>query len=124
IAALKAARPVIHERWPVFDDRRRAIGAALAEGGAADPLGGGSVEGWLGATSDAPEPRTLRVTLTSTDPEDLTLRTARALGIADRIYHAVDVPIAILERARADAERIAGDAPADMLPGLSVVLEM
>lgn len=123
-AALKAARPQIHARWPVFDDRRRAIGAALAEGGPADPLGGGDVERWLGSTNAAPTPEVLRVTLASADPDDLTLRTARALGIADRIYHAPGVPAAILDRARGDAERIVGSAPVEPLPGLSVVLEV
>lgn len=122
--ALKFARARIHARWPDFDDRRRAIAAALSEGGPADPLGAADVERWLGSGVDAPEPRMLKVTLTSPDPDDLTLRAARALGLADRVYHAPGVPPAVLDRARGDAERIAAPAPVAPLPGLNVVLEM
>ncbi|MDF7776024.1 siroheme synthase, partial [Sphingomonas sp. AOB5] len=107
---------------------RRAIGAALAEGGMLDPLAehdGEAVGIWLAAPEAAREPELLRFTLTSADPDDLTLRQARALAGADRIYHRADVPTAILDRARADAARIACAAPpADAGPGLSVDLEM
>lgn len=123
-AALQAARVAIHARWPDFDDRRRAIGAALAEGGPADPFAAADVERWLASTVDAPQPQALIVTLTSDDPDDLTLRAARALAVADRVYHSAATPAAILDRARGDAERIVGPAPADPLPGMTVVLEM
>jgi uroporphyrin-III C-methyltransferase/precorrin-2 dehydrogenase/sirohydrochlorin ferrochelatase len=63
------------------------------------------------------------IRLHSADPDELTLREARLLGSADRIYHSADVPGAILDRARADAMRIvcanAPDAPGD---GLSIDL--
>ncbi|THD38413.1 MAG: siroheme synthase [Sphingomonas sp.] len=65
------------------------------------------------------------ITLTSPDPDDLTLRQARALAQADRLLHAPDVPPAILDRARADAVRIVSPAPpVDACDGLTVYLEM
>src|SRR3546814_12412083 len=54
----------------------------------------------------------------------LPLREARWLGQADRVYHDLDVPAAILDRARADAERVCGAAPAAPQPGLTLVLEL
>jgi uroporphyrin-III C-methyltransferase/precorrin-2 dehydrogenase/sirohydrochlorin ferrochelatase len=61
----------------------------------------------------------------SGEPDDLTLRAARLLGEADRIYHAPEVPPAILDRARADAARIRAAAPpADPGEGLSLWLEL
>ncbi|MGK6318470.1 siroheme synthase [Sphingomonas sp. DT-204] len=122
-AGLKAAREAIHARWPEFDDRRRAIGAALAEGGPLDPFAAPDVDAWLAGADAVPEPRVVTVTLVSSDPDDLSLRAARWLGLADRIYHDASVPAAILDRARGDAERIVGVPPAMPLPGLSVVLE-
>ena len=105
-------------------DRRRAIGVALR--GRLDPLadhGAEAVETWL-ASAGAPQGRLLRFTLMSADPDDLTLRQARALALADRIFHTPDVPPALLDRARADAVRIVGAPPADPGSGLSVMLEM
>jgi uroporphyrin-III C-methyltransferase/precorrin-2 dehydrogenase/sirohydrochlorin ferrochelatase len=126
--ALNTARGAIRQRWPDIADRRRAIGAALAEGGLLDPLNehdGEAVAIWLAAPEAKRGDELLRFTLTSPDPDDLTLRQARALAAADRIYHRSGVPTQILNRARADAARIACDAPpADPGPGLSVDLEM
>ena len=63
------------------------------------------------------------VHLSSNDPEDLTLRAARLLGEADRIYHHADVPDTILHRARADAVHILVTRPPEALePGLSLLL--
>ena len=45
------------------------------------------------------------ITLTSADPEDLTLRQARLLGEADVLLIDGAVPASILARARADAAR-------------------
>ena len=59
------------------------------------------------------------ITLASADPEDLTLREARLLGSADVIVHDPHVPAAILDRARADAMRVAGDYEGE---GLVVVI--
>src|SRR3546814_15117075 len=82
-----------------------------------------AVAGWLDADATTPARReTIR--LRSADPDDLTLREARWLGQADRVYHDLDVPAAILDRARADAERVCGAAPAAPQPGLTIVLEL
>ncbi len=123
--ALAAARPAMRSRWSDSGERRRAFGAALA--GPLDPLvdqPDGAVERWLDDAA-APAAALLRFRLTSSDVDDLTLRQARALAQADRVFHLRDVPEAILDRARADAVRIACDA-APIAPGtgLSVYLEM
>lgn len=123
--ALEAAKPRIRRRWPDPGARRRALGAAL--GGPLDPLADqdvGAIDQWL-ADAAAPAPSLLSFVLASPDPDELTLRQARALAQADRVYHHRHVPEAILERARADAVRIACEsAPAEPGPGLSVYLEM
>ncbi|MGN6373939.1 MAG: NAD(P)-dependent oxidoreductase [Sphingomonas sp.] len=121
---LYRAREAIRRRFPVAEDRRRALGAALAPGGPLDPLGeAGTVDAWLDAAG-APADRLVAITLASADPDDLTLRQARLLGQADRVYHRPDVPAPILARARADAERITCHAaPASPGTGLSLYLE-
>lgn len=113
--ALHAARPALRTRFPDMADRRRALAAALAEG-----LGGDVV-----ARMQAPEAARLeRIALASDNPDDLTLRQARALAQAERVYHFPGVPTAILNRARADAPRIACSAPPEVPgPGLSIWLE-
>ena len=45
-----------------------------------------------------------------------------ACSPADRVFHGADVPPAILDRARADAARIAG--PAEPGPGLTIDVRM
>jgi uroporphyrin-III C-methyltransferase/precorrin-2 dehydrogenase/sirohydrochlorin ferrochelatase len=122
--ALRSNRDALRARWPEAGDRRRAIGAALA--GPLDPLADPSaeaVERWIVAPN-AGQAGIVHIVLRSTDPDDLTLREARLLAQADRVTHRADVPAAILTRARADAERIACDAPPVNLPGLTVDLEM
>lgn len=123
--ALQAARGAIRAQWPDAGDRRRAIARALAPGGQLDPFGfDADVDFWLADLADAPVRELVCFKLHSADPDDLTLRQARALAQADRIYHRSDVPVVILDRARADAERIAAAAaPSDLLPGISVFLE-
>ena len=122
---LLAARGAIKARYPEGGDRRRALGAAFAPGGALDPLGeAASVERWL-AAGTAVEAALVTISLASGDPDDLTLRQARLLGQADRIFHRSDVPAAILDRARADAVRVACDrAPGAAAPGLSIDLSL
>ena len=120
---LHAARAALRDRWPDGGDRRRAIGAALAPGGALDPLGPTpDIAGWL-AHADRVETRVDSFAVTG-DPDDLTLRQARALALADRVHHAPGVPAAILDRARADAVRVAAPLPDAPLPGRSVWLEL
>jgi uroporphyrin-III C-methyltransferase/precorrin-2 dehydrogenase/sirohydrochlorin ferrochelatase len=73
--------------------------------------------------ADATE-KTCRVVieLSSDDPEDLTLRQARALGTADVLLIGPGVPEAILARARADAQRLALPFDGELPVGLVVEL--
>jgi uroporphyrin-III C-methyltransferase/precorrin-2 dehydrogenase/sirohydrochlorin ferrochelatase len=109
-AALAAARGALVARWPTAEARRRALDAALAEGGALDPLRDGEaatrVGGWLNDAAQATA-ENVEFILNSDDAEDLTVRQARLLGCADLIAHEPGVPTAILDRARADAARLA-----------------
>ncbi len=123
--ALEAARETIRARFPQADARRRALDEALRQGGALDPFDeqeGDVVDRWLERRHAARESELLDVTLTSDDPDDLTLRQARALGMADTVLHDPDVPEALLVRARADATRLPlpADPPAS---GLTVILQ-
>ncbi len=107
--ALEAAKPKLRERFPDGAERRRAIDAALQENGTLNPMDAashGRVEQW---TSGALENQAVEwhdFTLTSADPDDLTIRQARLLGTADAVCVHGDVPAEILARARADAERV------------------
>lgn len=118
--ALFAARAELKRRFPDGAERRRALGRAMAAGGPLDPLGEGDVAAWL-AHPEADGAVVTRIALRSADPDDLTLREARALANADRVHHGPDVPAAILARARADAERAGLDTPPN---GATVYLEM
>lgn len=107
--ALFAARERLRQNYPDGSQRRRAIDEALREGGKLDPLDGTSherVEQWADGANKASSAQTLEVTVTSADPEDLTLRAARLLGEADSVCADADVPAEILARARADARRL------------------
>jgi uroporphyrin-III C-methyltransferase/precorrin-2 dehydrogenase/sirohydrochlorin ferrochelatase len=121
--ALFAARERLRTALPDGGDRRRAIGAAL--GGVLDPFdptAAGRVDAWLeGSGAAAGAGQRVTLLLTSPDPDDLTLRQARWLALADRVLHLPDIPTAILNRARADAPRVACAAPPrDMEGGLGV----
>lgn len=126
--ALFDARGAIRKRWPDAAARRRAIDAGLAAGGLIDPLSdkaADAVPQWLAEAADIEADRLEPIRLLSADPDDLTLRAARLLGEADRVYHMPDVPAAILERARADAVRIAtATRPDQPGAGLSLWLEL
>jgi uroporphyrin-III C-methyltransferase/precorrin-2 dehydrogenase/sirohydrochlorin ferrochelatase len=146
--ALQAARGALRKRWPDSGERRRALATAMGPGGMLDPLSPThDVDAWLtapaslplvrevgagpaGAVADPPGApvrggEMVLIRLTSTDPDDLTLRQARALASADRVYHRPGIAPAILDRARADAARIVCDgAPRDRGMGLSVDVEM
>lgn len=122
------ARETMRDRWPDGGDRRRALDAALASGGMLDPLDAGSadrVEDWLEGRENREAEGVVEILLTSTDPDDLTLRQARLLGTADYVAHSRDIPEAILVRARADAERVTlEDGPVPAHHGLTVVLRL
>ncbi len=119
-AALEGARSTLRARWPDGGERRHALDAGFARGAPLDPLAEAhDVAAWLQTTVSLPARHEI-IRLTSSDPEQLTLRAARLLGEADTIWHDVDVPTAILDRARADAERHAGDVTDGDRPGLTV----
>ncbi len=116
------ARPAIRRQWPDATGRRHAIDAGLAPGGPIDPFGQPDIHAWLAAPSTE---RRERVFLAlPSDPDDLTLRQARLLGEADRVYHRPDVPPAILDRVRADAVRIACEAPPSIPPEPGLTLDI
>lgn len=127
--ALEAARPALRARFPEGPDRRRAVDAALREGGVLDPFDPAAHERvgvWAEGASEAAAGAVHELTLASPNPEDLTLRQARLLGEADVLLIDGDVPPAILARARADAARqaLAKGAPQsqDAAAGLTLVL--
>ena len=108
-AALGAARGAMRARWPDAGERRRALDDALAEGGAIGLLAEDAadrVEPWLeGAVTNTGG--VVEIRLRSDDPEDLTLREARLLGSADVLAYEPAVASVVLDRARADAVRVA-----------------
>jgi len=107
-SALHAARGAIRARFPDAGKRRRAIDAALGEGGALDPLredAAARLDAWLEGAA-AHVGGVVEIVLTSDDPEDLTLRQARLLGSADVMLVDERVPAAVIDRARADAIRL------------------
>lgn len=104
--SLYAIRPQLRRRFPDMGERRRALGAAMAAGGPLDPLRATmAAEDWLAATA-TPATQRVRIVLRSDDPDELTLREARALANADCVLHGSGVPVAVLDRARADAMRL------------------
>jgi uroporphyrin-III C-methyltransferase/precorrin-2 dehydrogenase/sirohydrochlorin ferrochelatase len=125
--SLKVQRSAIREKWPEARDRRRAIDAALDEGGPIDPFAdpaADTVARWIAAPSPAvtgTADRLETLILRSDDPHDLTIAQTLLLGQADRLYLAPGVPDAIGNRARADAARIEAETPpAEPGPGLSI----
>lgn len=123
---LSNARAAMKARWPDPNDRRRAIDAALRQGGPLDPFAPDvpqAVEEWLAGAQPEEGPQLIEISVTSPDPDDLTIRAARLLGLADRIYFAPGVPSTILDRARADAVRVETPTPPTHPdPGLSLFL--
>lgn len=123
--SLFGAREAMRARWPDATERRRALATGLAPGGPIDLLGSEpDIDHWLQGENAARPPALIVICPRSSDPDDLTLREARTLAQADRLYHPAAMPAAILDRARADAERIMGATPNPLPPGLSVQLEL
>ncbi|MEL1250864.1 precorrin-2 dehydrogenase/sirohydrochlorin ferrochelatase family protein [Aurantiacibacter gilvus] len=122
---LSTARELLRARFPAMADRRRALDAALDEGGPLDVMasgGAGRVEGWLANPEAADGDAVHEFTLTSQDPEDLTIRQARLLGCADAVIADPAVSPAILDRARADAARLVLPYAGEQPGGLVVIL--
>ncbi len=125
--AIYAARAAIIARAPTVAARRGLWDAALAPGGALDPLrdtGPCDVDTVLDRLAGIEPSRagaSTTIRLTSTDPDDLTLRQLRALTQADTVVYDAAVPAAVLDRARRDAVRVAGPV-AEPPPGRTVVL--
>ena len=125
--ALGQARERLRARFPDSGERRRALDRVLNEGGVLDPLrhdSADSVTAWLDGAEDGEQTGVIEIRLRSSDPEDLTLREARLLGSADVLAHEPDVPARILDRARADAVRVAleqGEMP-DGVSGVTVII--
>lgn len=110
--ALEAARPALRARFTEGAERRRAVDAALREGGPLDPFDPAAhekVAAWVAGDAAARTRGLIELTLTSADPEALTLRQARLLGEAELLLLDGPVPPAILARARADAARLTWD---------------
>ena len=125
--AIADARDAIRFRWPDAADRRRALDEAFVNGGALDPFADHEdavVAGWIADGKDAQPSRLIEILLLSASPDDLTLLTARLLGQADHIFHDADVPPNILNRARADAVRVAGAPPVHVPDGLTLYLRL
>jgi uroporphyrin-III C-methyltransferase/precorrin-2 dehydrogenase/sirohydrochlorin ferrochelatase len=125
--ALESARPALRTRFAEGAERRRAVDAGLREGGPLDPFDASAhmqVEAWVAGDMSPRAGGVIELTLTSADPEDLTLRQARLLGEADVVLLDGAVPPAILARARADAARQEwdGSAPPSGGAGLRLVL--
>ena len=124
--ALKVARPQLAQRFADPGARRAFLDKMLAPGGVLDPLMPMDAPDALiaQALSGAVDEITSvcdHVILSSTDPDDLTLRTARLLAAADVVFHQPDVPADIVNRARADATRIEVDQLPEALPDGRVV---
>ena len=124
-AALRDARDAMRATWADGDARRTAVDRALGEGGVLDPLAGADaedvarwLEGGAGAMQDA---SVVEIAIVSDDPEDLTLKQARLLGTCDMLIYDPSIPAAILDRSRADAQRmpLPANPPAE---GLTVIL--
>jgi len=118
--ALLQARTALRSKWPTPGERRRALDAALEEGGPLDPFreqDDDAISRWLSSDANATGGR-YSITLRSNDPDDLTLREARLLGQADAVVAHGNVPHAVLARARADAVRLHSGDPVP--PGIIV----
>ena len=123
-ARLSSSRDALRARFPNSAERRQALDKALIEGGPLDALEVHSherVDEWLRGGSEKLMDSTEELMLTSDDPDDLTLKQARLLGMADAVLHDPKISDAILVRARADARRM--ELPCEPpAKGLTVIL--
>ena len=122
---IAARRAGLSAALPRPEQRRRFWDRLLANGGPLDPFGpADDVDAIIDAElvgGETAEPRLMVITLTSDDPDDLTLRQLRALSQADTIFHTAAAAPAVLDRARRDAVRVAAeDPPAALPPGLTL----
>lgn len=123
---LFAMRGAIRARFPDMAARRRALDDALREGGPLDPLvgdGASRVQAWLEEADYSEADRTEVITLFSDDPEDLTIRQARLLGSADAVIADPAIAPGVLNRARADAQRLTLPYEGPMPRGLVVLVQ-
>ena len=125
---LLGARDRIKRQWPDSSERRRAIDAALDPAAILDPFADTSVDAvdrWLSDAQSESADQVIELSLASTDPDEMTIRQARLLGQADRIFADRDVPETILNRARADAQRLdLAEYRPDMKEGLTLLIRM
>jgi uroporphyrin-III C-methyltransferase/precorrin-2 dehydrogenase/sirohydrochlorin ferrochelatase len=122
---LERARGALRARWPLAAERRRALDAAITAGGPLDPLQERAherIDAWLGQGEAPTTGAPVELSITSEDPDDLTLRQARLLGTADAILHEPGIAQAILDRARADALRLPMPHEGNLPDGVVVVL--
>ena len=124
---LSAMRDSIRQKWPDNVARRKAIDDALSEAGILDPLSDidePAIDHWLNKTDSQRPGGVVELTLISSDPDDLTLRQARLLGQADHIFYESEIPIDVVNRARADATRNEGPVPEPPPTGLVLTLSL
>jgi len=123
--ALFAARASLRRLYPDGAARRRALDLALQQDGPLDPLDENSankVEIWLEGAGEVETSAVHEILISSDDADDLTLRQARLLGMADVIVAEPGIAAQILERSRADAARLPHPHKGDLPPGLVVIL--
>lgn len=127
--ALFTARGKLREAFPDAVERRRAIDGLLQEGGSLDPLhptSAGMAEVVLHSVDMSLRVGnfTTSITVRDENPDFLTVRQARELGMADTILIDGDVPPAILGMARADARRLpySKEARREYDDGITVIL--
>ncbi|MXP24484.1 siroheme synthase [Altererythrobacter indicus] len=126
---LSDKRKEIRAKFPDGGERRQALDEALGQGGMLDVLDEKSAANfadWIGGRAPQSAQGKVVLYITSDDPEELTLRQFRLMGSADLILYEEGVSSAILDRARADAERIRlGDSevPKGTQKGLTLILK-
>lgn len=124
--SLAKARDALRERWPDAAERRRALDAALEQGGPLDPFvehGTTAVSNWLReGQGDGVQTSRVELVIDTPTPDGLTLRQLQLLGAADAILHEPGLPPAILDRARADAPRLTLPHEGPLPAGLVLVL--